>query len=219
VYSIPNFEGYKKYSKMEKFIRFIASSQGYFIDFLRIAIFIVMVWIGGLKAFQYEADGIVPLVANSPFMSFFYKDASKIVVNKEGGKVLAYTLHKNAEGSIIEENIEWHKENGTYIFSYGLGAVIVSIGILVFLGIWFPKIGLLGGLLTFGMSIVTLSFLITTPEVFVPNLGGDFPTPNFGFPYLSAAGRLVIKDIIMMSGGLLIASESAKKVLKVIEIS
>jgi uncharacterized membrane protein YkgB len=32
-----------------------------------------MAWIGGLKAFQYEADGIVPFVANSPLMSFSIK--------------------------------------------------------------------------------------------------------------------------------------------------
>lgn len=73
---------------------------------------------------------------------------------------------------------------------------------------------MIGGLLTFGMSLVTLSFLITTPEVYVPNLGGDFPTPQFGFPYLSGAGRLVLKDIIMLAGGLIIASDSARKLIK-----
>jgi uncharacterized membrane protein YkgB len=66
-------------------------------------------------------------------------------------------------------------------------------------------------MLTFGMSIVTLSFLITTPEVWVPNLGGDYPTPQYGFPYLTGAGRLVIKDIIMMAAGLICASDNAKK--------
>lgn len=199
---------------MEKMIRFIANGQNYFIHLLRIAIFIVMVWIGGLKAFKYEADGIVPLVANSPFMSFFYKDANKKVINEEGKEVAAYTLHKNLEGKTVEKNMEWHEANGTYIFAYGLGTVIVAIGLFILLGIWFPKIGLWGGLLTFGMALVTLSFLITTPEVYVPDLGGDFPTPEFGFPYLSVAGRLVLKDIIMMSGGLIIASDSARKILK-----
>ena len=87
------------------------------------------------------------------------------------------------------------------------------IGTLTLLGIWYAKIGLIGGLLTFGMSIVTLTFLITTPEVYVPNLGGDFPTPQHGFPYLSGAGRLVIKDMIMLAAGLLCASDSAKRIL------
>lgn len=110
----------------------------------------------------------------------------------------------------MPENIELHKKNGTYIFSYGLGAVICTIGILVLLGIWNPQIGFWGGVLTFGMSIVTLSFLITTPETWVPNLGG----PNHGFPYLSGAGRLVLKDIIMMGGGLVCASDAARRILK-----
>jgi len=199
---------------MEKLLRFVASGQNNFIHFLRIAIFVVMAWIGGLKAFKYEADGIVPLVANSPFMSFFYKDANKEVVNDEGKTVKAYTLHKNLEGKTVAKNIKWQEENRTYIFSYGLGTVIVTIGLLVLLGIWFPKLGFVGGLLTFGMAFVTLSFLITTPEVYVPNLGGDFATPEFGFPYLSVGGRLVLKDIIMMSGGLIVASDNAKKILE-----
>lgn len=187
---------------MNKLIVFLANSQTQFINLARISILIVMVWIGGLKAYQYEADGIIPFVANSPFMSFF--------LNKEAPE---YNDYKNPEGKTVQKNIDWHKENGTYIFSYGLGTVIVLIGLLTFLGIWYAKIGLIGGLLIFGMSLVTLSFLITTPEVYVPNLGGDFPTPQFGFPYLSGAGRLVLKDIIMMAVGLICASDSARKLL------
>ncbi len=188
---------------MIKLISILANLQNQFINITRIAILVVMVWIGGLKAFQYEADGIVPFVANSPMMSFFYtKDAPE------------YQQYKNPEGKTVQKNIDWHKENGTYTFSYGLGAVIIVIGLLTFLGIWYAKIGLIGGLLTFGMSLVTLSFLITTPEVYVPNLGGDFPTPQFGFPYLSGAGRLVLKDIIMMGAGLICASDSSKRILQ-----
>lgn len=181
----------------------LANSQSVFIHFTRIAIFIVMAWIGGLKAFQYEADGIVPFVANSPLMSFFYRSEAP-----------EYNQYKNPEGKTVQKNINWHKKNGTYIFSYGLGTVIVLIGILTLLGIWYPGIGLLGGLLTFVMSLVTLSFLFTTPEVYVPNLGGDFPTPHYGFPYLSGAGRLVIKDVIMMAAGLICASDSARYLIK-----
>lgn len=189
---------------MKKLILFFAQSQPQFINVTRIAIFIVMAWIGGLKAYQYEADGIVPFVANSPLMSFFYaKEAPE------------YVDYKNPEGKTVQKNIDWHKQNNTYIFSYGLGTVIVIIGIFTLLGIWYSKIGFIGGLLTFGMSLVTLTFLITTPEVYVPNLGGDFPTPQYGFPYLSGAGRLVIKDVIMMGAGLIVAADSAKKLIQV----
>jgi len=177
--------------------RWLANSQQGFINFIRIAIFIVMAWIGGLKSVQYEADGIVPLVANSPLMSFFYHHPEE------------YKAHENKEGQVVPANIEWNKSNGTYVFSYFLGTVIVAIGTLTLLGIWFPSIGVLGGLLTFVMSLVTLSFLITTPEVYVPALGGA----QHGFPYLSGGGRLVIKDIIMMAAGLIVASDAAKRIL------
>ena len=187
---------------MNKLIAILAGSQSNFINIARISIFIVMAWIGGLKVYQYEADGIVPFVANSPFMSFFYNyDAPE------------YMEYKNPEGKTVQKNIDWHTANGTYIFAYGLGTVIVIIGILTLLGIWSAKIGMIGGLLTFGMSLVTLTFLITTPEVYVPNLGGDGPTPNHGFPYLSGAGRLVLKDVIMMGGGLVCAADCAKRIL------
>lgn len=188
---------------LKSFLYFLVNSQSLFINLTRIAIFIVMIWIGGLKVFQYEADGIVPFVANSPFMSFFYsKDAPE------------YKEYKNPEGKTVQKNVDWHKENGTYAFAYGLGAVIVIIGLLTLLGIWKAKIGLIGSLMTLVMSVVTLSFLITTPEVYVPNLGGDFPTPQYGFPYLSGAGRLVIKDIVMMAAALVCASDSAKRILE-----
>ncbi|GAB3654756.1 YkgB family protein [Echinicola sediminis] len=197
---------------MNRILDVLIGSQPAFINAIRMAIFIVMAWIGGLKAFQYEADGIVPFVSNSPFMSFFYKHSGNEVQNATGEKIAEYKLYKNPEGKMVEKNITWHKSNGTYLFSYGLGTVIVSIGVLTLLGIWFPQIGLWGGLLTVGMSVVTLSFLITTPEVYVPNLGGDMPTPHHGFPFLSGAGRLVLKDIIMMAGGLVIAVDSAKQI-------
>lgn len=198
---------------MKSLVETFASAQSLFINFIRISICIVMVWIGGLKAFQYEADGIVPFVSNSPVMSFFYAHAQSTVVNAEGQAVKAYTMYKNPEGKVVQKNIDWHRSNGTYIFSYALGTVIVLFGLLVLLGIWYPRIGFWGGLLTVGMSLVTLSFLLTTPEVYVPNLGGEFPTPEYGFPYLSGAGRLVLKDVIMLSAGLVVAADAAKRML------
>ncbi len=185
---------------MNYLIDLLIRGQRNFIHFSRIAIFIVMAWIGGLKVFQYEADGIVPFVANSPFMSFFYSQEAP-----------EYQQYKNPEGKTVVKNIEWHQANNTYVFSYGLGTVIIVIGLLTLAGIWSAKLGMIGGLLTVIMSVVTLSFLITTPEVYVPNLGGDFPTPHHGFPYLSGAGRLVLKDVIMMAAGLIVAADAAQR--------
>jgi uncharacterized membrane protein YkgB len=68
----------------------------------------------------------------------------------------------------------------------------------------------LGSFLVFLMSFATLSFLITTPECWVPALG----SPEHGFPLLSGAGRLVIKDAIMMGAALVTMADSAKKALR-----
>jgi uncharacterized membrane protein YkgB len=63
-----------------------------------------------------------------------------------------------------------------------------------------------GSFLVFIMSFVTLSFLVTSPETWVPALGG----PNHGFPYLSGAGRLVIEDAITIGAALVTMAGSAK---------
>jgi uncharacterized membrane protein YkgB len=184
---------------MNRLFNYAAKLQETGIHLSRLALIIVLIWIGGLKAFRYEASGIVPFVANSPFMNFFYTNDAP-----------DYKIHMNKEGEYLPENIHWHKANNTYGFSYGLGAVIVGIGILIALYPVSPKLSAIGSFLAFGMSFVTLSFLITTPETWVPNLGDN----EYGFPYLSGAGRLVIKDIIMMGAALVTMSQASKKYLE-----
>ncbi|MNF62886.1 Inner membrane protein YkgB [compost metagenome] len=184
---------------MNRVFNYAAKLQETGIHLSRLALIIVLIWIGGLKAFRYEASGIVPFVANSPFMNFFYTNDAP-----------DYKIHMNKEGEYLPENIHWHEANNTYGFSYGLGAVIVGIGILIALYPVSPKLSAIGSFLAFGMSFVTLSFLITTPETWVPNLGDN----EYGFPYLSGAGRLVIKDIIMMGAALVTMSQASKKYLE-----
>lgn len=114
------------------------------------------------------------------------------------------------EGEFDPAKHAWHKENNTYVFSRGLGILIMAIGILTFLGIFFPKIGFVGAGLAIVMTFGTLSFLVTTPEVWVPNLGSG----EFGFPLLSGAGRLVIKDTAILAGAIVVLSDSAQRILK-----
>ncbi len=40
---------------------------------LRYGLVLVVFWIGAMKFTAYEANGIQPLVANSPFMGWLYK--------------------------------------------------------------------------------------------------------------------------------------------------
>lgn len=70
--------------------------------------------------------------------------------------------------------------------------------------------GLVGALLAIVMTLGTLSFLVTTPEVWVPDLGSG----EHGFPLLTGAGRLVIKDTAILAGALVLLSESAQRILK-----
>ena len=164
---------------------------------LRAALVIVLVWIGGLKFVNYEADSIVPLVANSPIMRFLYKQPAE------------YRTHMNKEGELNPQHRAWHQENGTYTFSHGLGTVIIGIGLLIALYPVKPELSALGSILLICMSCTTLSFLITTPEAWVPALGDA----NHGFPYLSGAGRLIVKDLIMLAAAVVTMTDSAKTAL------
>jgi uncharacterized membrane protein YkgB len=175
-----------------------ASADRLGIQVARIGLVVVLVWIGGLKLFAYEDEGIVPFVANSPLMKFFYHHPEE------------YKQHLNREGELVPANRAWHEANGTYLFAYGLGAVIVALGVMIALHPWLPRVAAVGSFLVFGMSFVTLSFLITTPEAWVPALGA----PDHGFPLLSGAGRLVVKDAIMMGAALVTMADSAKAALR-----
>ena len=181
------------------FLKIAAASQRLGLGMIRVAVLVIFVWIGGLKFWNYEAEGIVPFVANSPFMSFFYDS-----------KVPEYKQYKLPEGSFDPAKHEWHERNNTYGFSHGLGILIMSIGILTFLGFFSARVGLVGELLAIVMTLGTLSFLATTPEVWVPDLGSG----EFGFPLLSGAGRLVIKDTAILAGVVVLLSDTARRLLE-----
>ena len=75
---------------------------------LRFGLIVVLAWIGALKFADYEADGIVPLVANSPLMSLFYHYPAP-----------EYRQYMNREGEVVPAHRQWNESNGTYSFSHG----------------------------------------------------------------------------------------------------
>jgi reactive chlorine resistance protein C len=164
---------------------------------MRIAIAIIFLWIGGLKFAPYEADSITPFVANNPVMSLFYKHPDQ------------YARHLTREGELKPTERAWQTANDTYGFSRGLGTVELMIGFLTLVGLVSRRWGLAGAALAFLTPFVTLSFLVTTPEAWVPALGDA----QHGFPYLSGGGRLVIKDVALMAGAWLVLADSARAVL------
>lgn len=168
------------------------------VHLIRIGAALIFLWIGALKFVPYEADSITPFVANSPVMSFFYNHPEE------------YKPHLTHEGQLDPVKREWQVENNTYGFSKGLGSVEIIIGLLILSYVFSRRLGMLGSVLTFLTPIVTLSFLVTTPEAWVSNLGDA----DFGFPYLSGGGRLVLKDVLMLAGGIVMIADSARQLLK-----
>lgn len=180
------------------FLKTAANAQRFGYGMIRVAILVIFVWIGGLKFWNYEAEGIVPFVANSPFMSFFYNE-----------KAPEYKDYKLKEGEFDAAKHTWHVENNTYGFARGLGLLITAIGLLTFLGFFSARAGMVGELLVIAMTLGTLSFLLTTPETWVPDLGSG----EAGFPLLSGAGRLVIKDLAIIAGAVVLLSDSSRRLL------
>jgi uncharacterized membrane protein YkgB len=164
---------------------------------IRVAIAIVFLWIGALKFVPYEADSITPFVANSPVMSFFYNHPKQ------------YRAHLTKEGELKPQEREWQTANNTYGFSEGLGTLELAIGLLTLAGFVSTRAGLVGATLAFCTPLVTLSFLVTTPEAWVPALGDA----AHGFPFLSGAGRLVLKDTVILAGAWLLIADAARLLL------
>jgi uncharacterized membrane protein YkgB len=94
---------------------------------LYLSLVVIYFWFGGMKFTEYEAQGLVPLVSNSPLVGWFYD-----LLSVRG-------------------------------FSAFLGVIELSIGLLVLVGLFNPAISVLGGLLSAGLFVTTLSFMATTP--------------------------------------------------------
>ena len=88
-------------------------------------------------------------------------------------------------------------------FSAVLGVVEVAIAILIAIRPLSPRATVLGSALAVGMFLTTLSFLLTTPGVWEPSLGG--------FPALSALpGQFLIKDLALVGIALWTLGEAWK---------
>ena len=91
-------------------------------------------------------------------------------------------------------------------FSNALGVLEVSIGLLIAARFISPKASLLGGLLSAGLFVTTLSFMASTPGVFEGSLG---------FPAISVApGQFLLKDIGLLAASILVIGESLASMVK-----
>jgi len=125
---------------------------------------VIYFWFGGMKFTAYEAEGLIPLVENSPLVSWMYDIFS-------------------ARG-----------------FSTFLGFVELTIGLLIAGRIVSPALSAIGGLLSAGLFITTVSFMISTPGAIEPSLG---------FPAISVApGQFLLKDIGLLAGSIFVLGQS-----------
>jgi uncharacterized membrane protein YkgB len=185
------------HNQIRKVLQLLARSDRFGAHLMRIAIAIVFLWIGGLKFAPYEADSITAFVANSPLMSFFYERPDE------------YKAHLTHEGELKPAERAWQTANNTYGFSRGLGTLEIIIGLLTLAGLVSRRVGFVGAVLSFLTPFVTLSFLFTTPEAWVAALGDA----QHGFPYLSGAGRLVLKDVMLLAGAQWLMADNARALL------
>jgi len=135
---------------------------------ISIGMIVMLLWAGSYKMTVPGADGIVPLVENSPLIS-------------------------------------WHfKLFGTYHGSDLIGLTEVIAALLIIIGMFKPKAGVIGGAIAVVMFFTTSTMLITTP--------GALTNVN-GINYMSFLGLFLFKDVINMGASFYLISKFGDKAI------
>jgi len=116
-----------------------------------IGMIVMLLWAGKFKMTAPGAEGIIPLVSNSPLTSWQFKVF------------------------------------GPYILGDMIGLTEWTAAILLIIGYFKPKVGIVGGIILVGMFFTTSSMLITTP---------DDTIVVHGMHYMNNLGLFLFKDII-----------------------
>jgi uncharacterized membrane protein YkgB len=116
-----------------------------------IGMIVMLLWAGKFKMTAPGAEGIVPLLSNSPLTSLQLKAL------------------------------------GPYVLGDMIGATEWAAAILLIIGYFKPKAGILGGIILVGMFFTTSTMLITTP---------DDTIVVHGIHYMNNLGLFLFKDII-----------------------
>jgi uncharacterized membrane protein YkgB len=80
-----------------------------------------------------------------------------------------------------------------------IGVSEIVLGCLIALRPVAPRVSALGSLGAVLMFLTTLSFLLSTPDVWQPDLG---------FPFLTGAGQFLGKELILLAAAIWTAGES-----------
>lgn len=135
---------------------------------ISIGMIVMLLWAGSYKMTAPGAEGIIPLVSNSPLTS-------------------------------------WHfKLFGPYIGSYFIGLTEIIAALLLISGYFFPKAGIIGGLIGSVMFFTTSTMLITTPGAI---------THVHGMSYMSFTGLFLFKDVISLGACFYLISYFGQKAI------
>lgn len=86
-------------------------------------------------------------------------------------------------------------------FATFLGFVELTIGVLIAGRLFSPKLSVVGGLLSCGLFLTTLSFMLTAKGVFGPT--------ELTFPAISVMpGQFLLKDVGLLAASVLVVGES-----------
>lgn len=89
-------------------------------------------------------------------------------------------------------------------FSYLLGILEISIGLLILARFLSPKLSALGAFLSAGLFVITLTFMVSTPGVFEPSVG---------FPGLSVMpGQFLLKYVGLLAASIFAFGNSLRAV-------
>jgi reactive chlorine resistance protein C len=80
-----------------------------------------------------------------------------------------------------------------------IGVAEIALGCLIAVRPFARRVSALGSIGAILVFLTTLSFLLTTPGVWQPDLG---------FPFLSGAGQFLVKDLVFLGAAIWTAGES-----------
>ena len=129
----------------------------------------MLLWAGSYKLTMPGAEGIIPLVANSPLISW------------------DFTVF------------------GTYVGSDLIGVTEIAAAILMLVGLYHPKAGIVGTLIAMVMFITTSTMILTTPGTIVMVKG---------MGYMTFLGLFLFKDVVGLAVALHLVSHFRYKAIR-----
>jgi uncharacterized membrane protein YkgB len=128
----------------------------------RLGLVVVLLWVGGTMACRFGAEGPAPVAASPPLLSSFSAQPAP-----------EYRPAANGEGAVVPSSRTGSGGNPTYPLAPALGAVLVACGLMIAAHPWLPRLAAVGSFLVLALSLGTLSFLVMTPDGWVPAPGGQ----------------------------------------------